>query len=65
MPGTTVTQLVAEDNDFGSNSEIRYTIITTGTVPFMIDQDTGVITTGMFTFNYDQGGQREFNFDVR
>ena len=63
MIGTTVTQLVAEDPDFGSNSEIRYTLTSMNSIPFMIDQDTGVITTTEL-FDYDQSGQREFNMQV-
>ena len=62
--GSTVIRLTADDPDFGSNSEIQYTLISSVAVPFMVDQENGEITTtGLF--NYDLGGQREFNFDVR
>ena len=62
MVGSTVTQLVAEDPDEGTNGEVQYTMMTV-MVPFMIDPVTGTVrTTG--TFNYDQGGSREFNMEV-
>ena len=63
MVGSTVIQLVADDPDAGTNSEVRYSLVSQVVIPFEINEGTGtVLTTG--TFNYDQGGQREFSMQV-
>ena len=42
--GTSITTILADDADIGTNMEITYSILTTAPVPFFIDPNSGVLS---------------------
>ena len=63
-PGTKLLTLTAKDQDSGQNGQIQYTIITTESVPFAIDSETGEITA-VTTLDRDLGLQEYITLRVR